>query len=228
MVNLEHRSFTASGIVMDSLEHTGFINTKSETCGIYRHHESDNTLQKFNKGKDSISILNLLRAAGIDLDSPLCKGCRESADGLGHTLRRWGAELDITIYYSNLWPEGSWFHGFFPGPVRYQYCVRHIPSKEGVRLIFTAGSSPFLSYDGTSETRIVRRVYGVRSHIHISGHIGTFSWKATITFLTGAIALLTLPWTLTELYLSVLPMCTKQIPKWYNHDFLLHFQNDKI
>ncbi len=39
-----------------------------------------------------------------------------------------------------------------------------------------------MSYDGPEETRVVRRVYGVKADVHITGEIGSlggWTWRAT-------------------------------------------------
>lgn len=217
LVNFEHRVINPSGDVHDSHDLIGFLSRKGH-CGIHQPRHS--SYKNFSAGKDTLRVLDLLEAAGVDLDADQCVGCRASEDGLGSTLRRWGVELDVTIYYSNLWPQNTMFRGFFPGETAYQYCVRHVPSVDGVRLIYTAGASPFLSYNGTEETRIVRRVYGIKAHIHITGDMGRPSWKAAITFLIGALTLLAQPWTLTEFYLSILPLVRK-VPAWYDKEFVV-------
>jgi hypothetical protein len=118
-------------------------------------------------------------------------------------LRRWGAHLDMQIVYSNMWANlCSWFS---PGPVKYTYQLQHVPVLEGVRTIRTRQASPYLPYLGPPEveTRVVRRTYGIRIHYEQSGLLGIVTRTSVLGFLIGSITLLSIPWTISELFVSL-------------------------
>uniref|UniRef100_A0A7S1IFM8 Uncharacterized protein n=1 Tax=Eutreptiella gymnastica TaxID=73025 RepID=A0A7S1IFM8_9EUGL len=119
---------------------------------------------------------------------------------------RWGAHLDLSLVYSNMWSNLQ--HFFTPGSAKYVMQVRHSPVHEGVRTIRSRSSSPYLTWDAAppdSELRVVRRSYGIRVHYQQMGLFAAFNMESLLAFIASSAALLSIPWTISEMYVSFVP-----------------------
>lgn len=218
---LEHRVFKdiqGHPFRMDNVDTEGLLLPKNYSAlhitpnGLV--YSPEQALRTFsNASRDAMPVHELLTAAGVSLVDPVCTDCGDlNIQGVQRSLRRWGAHLDMTIIYSNLWTNlGGWF---LPGPVRYAYQLRHIPTPEGVRTIRTLRSTPYLEMPADGEARVVRRTYGIKIAYHQTGLIGVPSSVAFLAFIIGCLTLLGVPYTISELYISVIPLFRH--PDWYN------------
>lgn len=91
---------------------------RSEAIEYVRHGVPNEARLRF--GGDSsdrrlkVSMSDLLRAANVTLDQE-CQRCSEfNLTGESAWLRRTGLELDVTIFYSNLWFSWDWRSWFLP------------------------------------------------------------------------------------------------------------------
>eukprot|EP01006_Ploeotia_vitrea_P020231 TRINITY_DN52506_c0_g1_i1.p1 TRINITY_DN52506_c0_g1~~TRINITY_DN52506_c0_g1_i1.p1 ORF type:complete len:375 (-),score=20.28 TRINITY_DN52506_c0_g1_i1:196-1320(-) len=181
----------------------------------------DNTpeasVQFGNGSRDFVTIDKLLASAGVNLqyyDS-------RYGEGLEWSLRKWGVELDLTIHYTNIqldpWKPATWFK---PSTPQYAYTVKHVPVDTGVRLIHTyKQTASCCEFHGDqsdiSETRVIRRRYGIQVTFAQSGVVGWVTVGAAIGSLVTILTMLGIPWTLAELYLSAMPNLKSPLPAWY-------------
>ncbi|CAE8722716.1 unnamed protein product, partial [Polarella glacialis] len=93
-----------------------------------------------------IRIRDLLDTVGLNLDQE-CDICPEfNISGEAARLRRTGVELDVTLFYSNLWFSWNkpWTWIFPDKDITFEVQVSARQPVEGVRTIRTAGRSQLL------------------------------------------------------------------------------------
>ncbi|CAJ1355155.1 unnamed protein product [Effrenium voratum] len=171
-----------------------------------------------------VQMADLLSAANMSLDDE-CHRCAEfNVTGERARLRRIGVELDVTLFYSNLWFSWSDISTWF-GPnkeVSFELKVSARQPIEGVRTIRSVAPSasffPPEEYRDKDFPSVTRRSYGVRMLFHQQGVIGKWDFPSFLFFLLQGCTFLGVAWTLTELLCTFLPMAHallgKPAPLW--------------
>eukprot|EP00434_Breviolum_minutum_P038236 symbB.v1.2.033912.t1/scaffold4284.1/size41988/2 len=173
-----------------------------------------------------VGMSELLHAANVSLDQE-CDRCAEfNRTGESARLRRVGLELDVTLFYSNLWFSWSDFSSWFwPNKeVAFELKVKARQPVEGVRTIRSLATSqsffPPEDYNATVDpTRVTRRSFGVRLLFHQQGVIGKWDHLSMAFFCLQSCTFLGVAWTLTELLCTFIPiMCDlrgRPAPEWF-------------
>ncbi|CAL1140473.1 unnamed protein product [Cladocopium goreaui] len=161
-----------------------------------------------------VSMSELLSAANVTLDQE-CSRCAEfNLTGERARLRRVGLELDLTLFYSNLWfswaDVSTWF---LPNKeVTFELRVQARQPVEGVRTIRSvAAAQSFFDardYNGTKDDhpRVTRRSFGIRLLFHQQGVIGRWDPMTLAFFCLQSCTFLGVAWTLTELLCTFIPI----------------------
>eukprot|EP00933_Yihiella_yeosuensis_P069454 TRINITY_DN7600_c1_g2_i2.p1 TRINITY_DN7600_c1_g2~~TRINITY_DN7600_c1_g2_i2.p1 ORF type:complete len:448 (-),score=46.08 TRINITY_DN7600_c1_g2_i2:75-1289(-) len=169
-----------------------------------------------------ISIGDLLASLDLELDQECEKCAAYNVTGEAARLRRTGVELDVTLFYSNLWFDwespSSWF---LPSQdISFELQVASRQPREGVRTIRTVGRSELLEQvpPGTA-ARVQRRTHGVRMFFHQRGVLGKFDIVTFIAFVVKSLTFLTIAWSVSELLVDATAIwCNitgKHVPAWY-------------
>jgi hypothetical protein len=153
-----------------------------------------------------------------------CEKCAEfNKTGESASLRQIGVELDVTLFYSNLWFSWAdpWTWLLPADDATFEVLVAARQPLEGVRTIRTVGSSELLNdIPPGVKHRVTRRSYGVRLIFHQRGIIGKLDTSSFISFVLQSLTFLTIAWTLCELLCDATPtVCSlagHDIPSWYN------------
>jgi len=170
-----------------------------------------------------IRIRDLLDTVGLNLDQE-CDICPEfNISGEAARLRRTGVELDVTLFYSNLWFSWNkpWTWIFPDKDITFEVQVSARQPVEGVRTIRTAGRSQLLKQVPQGvEARVTQRTYGVRMFFHQRGLIGRFCAANFISFLVRSLTFLTIAWSVSEILVDFTPTACRflgmQEPSWYS------------
>ncbi|CAK9055783.1 unnamed protein product [Durusdinium trenchii] len=192
----------------------------------------------FGGAKDrrlQVRLFELLQAAGVTLDQE-CSRCAEfNLTGEAARLRRIGLELDVTLFYSNLWflwsDISTWF---LPNKeVTFELQVKAREPVEGVRTIRTIGPAQSFFQDEeyhNQTARVTRRSFGIRLLFHQRGVIGKWDSMSLAFFLLQSCTFLGVAWTLTELLCTFIPVLCDlwgwPPPAWF--ESLQRAQRDKI
>lgn len=228
---IEHRLATSFG-VWPGQELIGFLRSKqlasSKTPGAHVFKglplSPRDTFGKVPKGdrRVHLPIRDLLASVDLDLDQE-CDRCAEfNLTGEAARLRRVGLELDVTLFYSNLW--FSWDRPrtwLLPSKdVSFEILVAARQPLEGVRTIRTAGQSElFERIPPGTRSRVTRRSFGVRMFFHQRGIIGALDLSAMVAFLVKSLTFLTIAWSVSEILVDFTPLiCSflgKEHPPWY-------------
>lgn len=136
-----------------------------------------------------------------------------------------GLHVDVTMYYSNVWRDSKdWSSYLFPKEeATYIFCIDADPEADkGAQMIHTAGEETYFlqrkdhkTIKSSDESRVVRTHKGLHFRFRAIGRVAETSWSSALLFVAGALSLLTIPWTIVELLLSLLPMLTRRLPTWY-------------
>lgn len=172
-----------------------------------------------------VRIGDLLAAAGVHLDQE-CTRCPEfNITGEKAMLRNVGVELEITLFYTNLWlswqDPTTWL---FPAKEpSFELKVAARQPIEGVRTLrsIPAAQSYFDLEDAQKESaRVTRRSHGIRLLFRQQGVLGTWDSMALAYFLLQSCTFLGVAWTLTELLCSMAPLLCGALrwptPAWYD------------
>eukprot|EP00930_Biecheleria_cincta_P044204 TRINITY_DN30338_c0_g1_i1.p1 TRINITY_DN30338_c0_g1~~TRINITY_DN30338_c0_g1_i1.p1 ORF type:complete len:406 (+),score=73.57 TRINITY_DN30338_c0_g1_i1:22-1239(+) len=169
-----------------------------------------------------VKVRDLLRAVDVDLDQE-CNRCSEfNLTGEAAHLRRIGIELDVTLFYSNLWL--SWANPatwFIPAKeVTFEVQGTSRQPVEGVRTIRTVGQSELLDgLEPGTNARVTRRTFGVRIFFHQRGIIGKLDAASFVNFLVKSLTFLTIAWSVSEVLVDATPLgcrlLNREHPGWY-------------
>lgn len=169
-----------------------------------------------------VRMRDMFSALNIDLDQE-CDRCSEfNLTGEAARLRRVGIELDVTLFYSNLWfswlDPATWFVP--ANEVTFEVQGRSRQPVEGVRTIRTVGQSELLDgLEPGTKARVTRRTFGIRVFFHQRGVIGKIDAASFIAFLVKSLTLLTIAWSVSEVLVDATPfvcqMLKREHPGWY-------------
>jgi hypothetical protein len=208
---------------------------------------ADNVTSVVGNGYDTLAVLEILNSAGV----PLLYVPNGKVRQLPDEYRRRGLHVDLQLRYGNVWIDDAtdddddddvddWVSSvsktvgsfvsrvtsrLLPSDLRYTYVASFKPTTHGARMILTADSSRLLTYNGSSEARIVKSFYGVRIAVRSSGsELHEVDASAALRWLTGAATLLSWPFLVTELVLTLLSaryasMDEHRAPRWYYRGF---------
>ncbi|CAE7318281.1 unnamed protein product [Symbiodinium sp. CCMP2592] len=172
-----------------------------------------------------VRIGDLLAAAGVHLDQE-CGRCSEfNITGEKAMLRNVGVELEITLFYTNLWlswqDPATWLLPAKEPSFELKVAARQ--PIEGVRTLrsIPAAQSYFDLEDGQKESaRVTRRSHGIRLLFRQQGVLGVWDSMALAYFLLQSCTFLGVAWTLTELLCSIAPLLCGflrwPVPAWYD------------
>ncbi|CAE7504745.1 unnamed protein product [Symbiodinium natans] len=172
-----------------------------------------------------IRVGDLLAAAGVHLDQE-CSRCADfNVTGEKAWLRNVGVELDVTLFYTNLWfswrDPSTWLLPAKEPSFELKVSARQ--PIEGVRTIRTISAAQ--SYIDTKDLqneslRVTRRAHGIRLHFRQQGVLGAWDPMSLAYFLLQSCTFLGVAWTLTELLCSFAPVLYSALrwpmPTWYD------------
>lgn len=177
-------------------------------------------------GVDTFTLREILYAAGIhSMSMPM--------NGADWDVARRGVHIDLSLTYTNIGDRPGrtgMAARRWPSQAFYTYSCNLIPHDLGARYIVSSSSSHFLRYNGTFESRITRTHYGIHIHLQPHGVLYEASWSAALRFAAGALSLLTVPWMVTELWLSLWPLFQRKpgaAPTWYEGGLMRRFAVEK-
>jgi hypothetical protein len=146
---------------------------------------------------------------------------------------REGGEITVLTKFSNLLSptrdenDSSWLNRIIdrlrPSSLQYFVCVQHVTSLSAPMARFTAPAewSRKVYSNHSSESvdyRLLRSVSGIRINFQTTVYVGVVTVTSILKFVASTLSLLGVPWTVTELVLSMWPR--KGTPRWWR-DFLL-------
>lgn len=231
---LEHRLQSKSFGTVAGRDLSGFLRIRDEVTDVHNPsahifagipQDPSKRFGPWTRARDQrviVPVKQLLESSSIHLDET-CQRCAEfNVTGEKARLRQVGVELDVTLFYTNLWTaRGSPWSWFFPAKdITFELHISARQPVEGVKRIRTVGSSELLNAvpEGV-KARVVQRSHGIRMHFHQAGILGQMDMAHFLSFILASITRLTLAWTVVEVALDFMPVICKAanapIPAWY-------------